>query len=68
MAVGLQFGPCLRLHFWCSPSAAKLLGVLAMYGLRGFGYPLFAYGFLVWISVAVPRSGWATAVGWFGSP
>ena len=39
--------------------------VLGLYGLRGFGYPLFAYGFLVWISVAVPRHRLGTAVGWF---
>src|SRR4029079_5160664 len=38
---------------------------LILYGLRGFGYPLFAYGFLVWISVAVPRERLGTAVGWF---
>ncbi len=36
-----------------------------MFALRGFGYPLFAYGFLVWISVATPRSRLGTAVGWF---
>lgn len=39
--------------------------VMAMYTLRGFGYPLFAYGFLVWISVAAPRQRLGTAVGWF---
>src|SRR5437868_13263706 len=25
------------------------------YGLRGFGYPLFAYGFLVWVTAVTPR-------------
>ena len=39
--------------------------VIAMYALRGFGYPLFAYGFLVWISVATPQHRLGTAVGWF---
>ncbi|NLS93941.1 MAG: MFS transporter [Planctomycetaceae bacterium] len=39
--------------------------VVAMYALRGFGYPLFAYGFLVWISVATPQRRLGTAVGWF---
>jgi polyol permease family len=39
--------------------------IVAMYALRGFGYPLFAYGFLVWISVAAPRNRLGTAVGWF---
>ncbi|MEU7436055.1 hypothetical protein AB0B07_35235 [Streptomyces sioyaensis] len=25
-----------------------------IYGLRGFGYPLLAYGFLVWVTAATP--------------
>lgn len=39
--------------------------ILVCYGLRGFGYPLFAYGFLVWITVAAPRRRLASAMGWF---
>ena len=39
--------------------------IMTMYALRGFGYPLFAYGFLVWISVATPYRRLGTAVGWF---
>jgi polyol permease family len=35
------------------------------YGLRGLGYPLFAYGFLVWITVAAPKHRLASAMGWF---
>ena len=35
------------------------------YGLRGFGYPLFAYGFLVWITVATPTRNLGTSLGWF---
>lgn len=35
------------------------------YALRGFGYPLFAYGFLVWIAAATPSRKLSTAVGWF---
>ena len=31
----------------------------------GIGYPLFAYGFLVWITAATPRHRLGTAVGWF---
>jgi predicted MFS family arabinose efflux permease len=33
--------------------------------MRGFGFPLFAYGFLVWITAATPRRQLGTAVGWF---
>src|SRR3954469_24765363 len=41
--------------------------ILATYALRGFGYPLFAFGFLVWITVATPRRRLGTAMGsfWF---
>ncbi|MBS1800576.1 MAG: MFS transporter [Acidobacteria bacterium] len=39
--------------------------VMLTYGLRGFGYPLFAFGFLVWITVAAPKYRMASAMGWF---
>lgn len=39
--------------------------ILLTYGLRGLGYPLFAFGFLVWIAAATPPKGLGTAVGWF---
>lgn len=35
------------------------------YALRGFGYPLFAYSFLVWIAYRTPKHMLGTAVGWF---
>jgi polyol permease family len=41
------------------------ISILATYALRGFGYPLFAYGFLVWIAAATPAKQLGTAVGWF---
>jgi MFS family permease len=37
--------------------------ILVSYALRGFGYPLFAYGFLVWITAVTPRRYLGTAVG-----
>lgn len=39
--------------------------MLVTYALRGFGYPLFAYSFLVWISYATPKNMLGRAVGWF---
>ncbi|MET9429022.1 MFS transporter [Streptomyces sp. NPDC003036] len=39
--------------------------LLAGYGLRGFGYPLFAYGFLVWVTAVTPQRRLGSAVGWF---
>jgi polyol permease family len=41
--------------------------ILLSYGLRGFGYPLFAYGFLVWVTAVTPQRYLGTAVGWFWS-
>ena len=39
--------------------------MLVSYGLRGFGYPLFAYGFLVLVTTATPAKRLGSAVGWF---
>ncbi len=39
--------------------------MLVLYGLRGFGYPLFAYGFLCWVAAATPGAALGAAVGWF---
>lgn len=39
--------------------------MLITYAVRGFGYPLFAYSFLVWISYVTPSAMLGRAVGWF---
>ncbi|MDY7044655.1 MAG: MFS transporter [Bacillota bacterium] len=39
--------------------------MIPTYALRGFGYPLFAYAFLVWITYRTPQCQLGTAVGWF---
>lgn len=39
--------------------------MLATYAIRGFGYPLFAYSFLVWITYRTPSQMLGRAVGWF---
>jgi polyol permease family len=39
--------------------------MLFTYALRGFGYPLFAYSFLVWITYRSPGQKLGRAVGWF---
>jgi polyol permease family len=41
--------------------------IVLSYALRGFGYPLFAFGFLVWITAVTPERYLGTAVGWFWS-
>ncbi|MFI0259769.1 MFS transporter [Streptomyces sp. NPDC017056] len=62
------------LAIWCAfqvlfltaavPLANYPLMMLA-YGLRGLGYPLFAYGFLVWIAGVAPQARLGAAMGWF---
>jgi MFS family permease len=46
---------------------ANYATIVASYALRGFGYPLFAYAFLVWITAVTPERYLGTAVGWFWS-
>ncbi len=46
-----------------APADYRML--LVTYALRGFGYPLFAFGFLVWITAATPPARLSTAAGWF---
>lgn len=66
MAVGLAIWAVFEVAFLLLGLAQRnFWAVLLLYGLRGFGYPLFAYGFLVWISVAVPKQRLGTSVGWF---
>lgn len=66
MGIGLVIWAVFEVGFLLLGVAPKsYLMILVMYALRGFGYPLFAYGFLVWISVATPYHRLGTAVGWF---
>ncbi|ULN34263.1 MFS transporter [Mycolicibacterium smegmatis] len=39
--------------------------MLVSFGVRGLGYPLFAYGFLVWIAMDTPEHAMGKAVGWY---
>jgi polyol permease family len=41
------------------------MSMLVFYGIRGFGYPLFAYSFMVWITYGAPKNMLGRAVGWF---
>lgn len=46
-------------------SSMDLAIMIPTYALRGFGYPLFAYSFLVWIQYRSEQKRLGTAVGWF---
>ncbi|WP_214018288.1 MFS transporter [Klebsiella oxytoca] len=39
--------------------------IIPTYCIRGLGYPLFCYSFLVWVTYRNPPKTLATAVGWF---
>lgn len=39
--------------------------ILITYAIRGFGYPLFAYGFLVWVAYETNPDKLSGAYGWF---
>ncbi|WP_342515274.1 MFS transporter [Sporosarcina sp. FSL K6-1522] len=43
----------------------NLAVMIPTYSLRGLGYPLFAYSFLVWLTYYAPTEKLGTAVGWF---
>lgn len=68
MAAGLAIWLVFELPFLLLGTAhANYSAILISYALRGFGYPLFAYGFLVWVTAVTPQRYLATAIGWFWS-
>jgi MFS family permease len=50
--------------FFAVPTHSAVFIVLA-YGIRGFGYPLFSYAFLVWAQTASPERMRGSVAGWF---
>ena len=65
MSLGLAIWAVLEVAFLLVLRTRNEFAIAAAYGLRGFGYPLFAFAFLVWVAAATPRQGLGTAVGWF---
>lgn len=66
MVIGLAMWSVLQVLFLglALPTESFAL-MFAVYGLRGIAYPLFAYGFLVWVLGASPAHRLGSAVGWF---
>lgn len=66
MTVGLSVWVLFEILFLAVavPSGDYVL-MLVFYGLRGFGYPLFAFSFLVWVTTVAPKARLGAAVGWF---
>ena len=65
MALGVAIWLVFQACFLFSLSLDSTPLVLISYFFRGFGYPLFAFSFLVWINEVVPSKRNGAAVGWF---
>src|SRR4051812_19527435 len=66
MAAGLGIWAVFEVAFLLLGIAPNSYPMIVLfYALRGFGYPLFAFGFLVWVTAATPTGRLGTAVGWF---
>jgi MFS family permease len=65
MQLGAAVWVVCELAFLGSLALHSLPLVFLTYFLRGFGYPFFAFGFLVWINITTPVRRNGTAVGWF---
>lgn len=50
---------------WVGLQSMHMYWMVPFYAIRGIGYPLFAYSFLIWINYSTPLERRATAVGWF---
>ncbi|MBP2364383.1 MFS transporter [Pseudonocardia parietis] len=65
MTLGVTVWVVFEILFLLSLQLESMPLVALTYFLRGFGYPLFAFAFLVWINVVTPYSRNGVAVGWF---
>ena len=65
MLLGFIIWMVFQVGFLLSIETDSLPLVGIMYFLRGFGFPLFSFAFLVWINITALPSKAGTAIGWF---
>lgn len=65
MLLGLIVWVVFQLAFVGALASGSVVLVFLTYFLRGFGFPLFAFAFLVWVNAVSPKERSAAAVGWF---
>ena len=65
MLLGFLVWVVFEVLFILAIATGSPLAIMATYFFRGFGYPLFAFSFLVWINSVAPYRRNGTAVGWF---
>ena len=65
MALGFVVWVVFEVLFLLALQAESLPMTAIAYTLRGFGYPMFAFAFLVWVNITTPVERNGAAVGWF---
>lgn len=65
MTAGAAVWVVFEVLFLLALQLGSLPLVFLTYFLRGFGYPLFAFAFLVWVNLVSPYERNGKAVGWF---
>lgn len=65
MTIGFAIWAVFQIAFLFALQTGNFGLVAATYFLRGFGYPLFSFSFLVWVNITALKSMQGTAVGWF---
>ncbi|WP_299258131.1 MFS transporter [uncultured Kushneria sp.] len=65
MLLGFGVWVVFEILFLLALSIDSVSLVFLSYFFRGFGFPLFAFAFLVWINAVSPRRRNGAAVGWF---
>lgn len=66
MMLGLGAWLIFELVFlWGGVTTGTYWVMVLGYALRGFGYPLFCYGFLAWVTMDTPEETLGRGVGWF---
>ncbi|SLN03177.1 alpha-ketoglutarate permease [Corynebacterium xerosis] len=65
MALGVAVWVVFQLAFLGSLQLESVPLIAISYFLRGFGFPLFAFAFLVWINAVIDKERNGAGVGWF---
>ncbi|GGK92209.1 MFS family permease [Curtobacterium luteum] len=65
MVLGFAVWVVFEVLFLIALAIGSVSFAAVAYALRGFGYPLFAFAFLVWVNITTPVERNGSAVGWF---
>ena len=65
MVLGAVVFLIFQVLFLISLAAGSVPMAAITYFLRGFGFPMFAFAFIVWINITAPPQRNSTAIGWF---